>query len=128
MAASWLVLTLSQIIAINPGDHNSFRISLHDFAPDPLLTEIWNSPGILREENVFIGERASLLHDQKILVVRHVLDKTKVARELLCLLCLSPVLASLLGVLVRPNVGIAVGAGVFALASFLQALANWFST
>ena len=60
------------------------------------------------------------------MVIRRILDKKKVAWLLTSLLVLSPGLGTLVGLCTQKvDVGIAVSAGVFALASFLQGLAVW---
>lgn len=67
------------------------------------------------------------LDEQKVIVIRRVLDKEKVAWLLVVLLVISPGLGALVGVCShRLNVGFAVSAGIFALASFSQALAGMF--
>ena len=74
---------------------------------------------------------------QRIIVIRGVLDKFKIARLLILLLLISPALGTLVATLthhagvgdaVSAGVGVTVSAAVFALASFLQALATWLET
>lgn len=66
-------------------------------------------------------------HDgQEIIVVRSVIDRAKVAWLLILLLLFSPALGIGVGICSHnADVGIAVSAGVFALASFVQGLVAW---
>lgn len=66
-------------------------------------------------------------HDgQDIIVVRRVIDRAKVAWLLILLLFLSPALGIGVGICSHnADVGIAVSAGIFALASFVQGLVAW---
>ena len=64
--------------------------------------------------------------DQEIVVVRRVIDRAKVAWLLILLLFFSPTLGIGVGVCSHnADVGIAVSAGIFALASFVQGLVAW---
>ena len=64
--------------------------------------------------------------DQEIIVVRRVIDRAKVAWLLILLLFFSPILGIGIGVCSHnADVGIAVSAGIFALASFVQGLVAW---
>ena len=64
--------------------------------------------------------------DQEIIVVRRVIDRAKVAWLLILLLFFSPTLGIVVGVCANnADVGIAVSAGIFALASFVQGLVAW---
>ena len=66
------------------------------------------------------------LDDQEIIVVRRVIDRAKVAWLLIMLLFFSPTLGIGIGVCSHnADVGIAVSAGIFALASFVQGLVAW---
>lgn len=63
---------------------------------------------------------------REVIVVRHIIDRTKVAWLLLLLLFFSPALGIGVGICSHnADVGIAVSAGVFALASFVQGLVAW---
>ena len=65
-------------------------------------------------------------NNQKVIVIKQVIDKAKVAWLLILLLFLSPVLGIGVGICSHnAEVGIAVSAGVFALASFVQGLVAW---
>lgn len=67
------------------------------------------------------------INQYNVLVIRRVINKTKVAWLLIILLVLSPGLGLIVGLCThKAEVGIAVSAGVFALAAFLQGLAAWF--
>ena len=64
--------------------------------------------------------------DQEIIVIRRVIDRAKVAWLLILLLFFSPTLGVGVGVCSHnADVGIAVSAGIFALASFVQGLVAW---
>ena len=64
--------------------------------------------------------------NQSIIVIKRVLDKTKIAWLLTSLLLLSPTLGLIIGVCSHDaEVGIAISAGVFALATFVQGLIAW---
>lgn len=64
--------------------------------------------------------------DHEIIVVRRVIDRAKVAWLLILLLFFSPILGIGVGIFSHnADVGIAVSAGVFALASFVQGLVAW---
>ena len=64
--------------------------------------------------------------DQEIIVIRRVIDRAKVAWLLILLLFFSPTLGIAVGVCSHnADVGIAVSAGIFALASFVQGLVAW---
>ncbi|KAM0796397.1 hypothetical protein BDR22DRAFT_893249 [Usnea florida] len=64
--------------------------------------------------------------DQEVLVVRRVIDRAKVAWLLILLLFFSPTLGIGVGFFSHnADVGIAVSAGIFALASFVQGLVAW---
>lgn len=112
-----------------------YRVSLQDPEHDPLLTEIFH------KSTQPTGNEHTLLIDdyrgQRIIVIRRVLDKLKIARLLILLLLISPGLGTIVatiihhagvGVAASAGVGVAVSAAVFALASFLQALATWLET
>ncbi|KAL8721259.1 MAG: hypothetical protein Q9181_007751 [Wetmoreana brouardii] len=112
------------------------RVDLEKYERNNLLTEaIWN-PNLLANESAFILKHGSLALDkeyaihglsgQQVLLVDTVGDKEKIAWLLLLFLILSPALGIIVGHFSRrAEVGVAVGAGVFALASFLQGLAAW---
>jgi len=62
-----------------------------------------------------------------VIVIRKILDKAKIALLLIFMLIISPGLGLVAGFCThKAEVGIAVSAGVFALASLLQGLAAWF--
>ena len=64
---------------------------------------------------------------QDVIVISSVLNKTRIAWLLIFLLIISPSLGLIVGLLSHnAATGIAVSAGIFALASFLQGLAAWF--
>lgn len=113
------------------------QVSIQDFKQDWLLTRAFQHPPLLSQcidyptrnhrftTNPKVTE--SKLNQQDVLVIRRIIDKTKVARLLIILLILSPGLGLIIGLCThKAEVGIAVSAGVFALAAFLQGLAAWF--
>lgn len=107
------------------------------YSHDWSLTEAFHNPHtILHDTNhvanndrfsikpLSMGRRNS---DQDVIVIRKILNKTKIAWLLMFLLIISPGLGLIVGLRTRKaEVGIAVSAGLFALASFLQGLAAWF--
>ena len=117
-----------------------YRVSLQDPEHDPLLTEIFHkSTQPTSNERTFPFSSPGIddYRGQRIIVIRRVLDKLKIAKLLILLLLISPALGIVVatfihhagfGVDVSAGVGVAVSAAVFALASFLQALATWFET
>lgn len=65
-------------------------------------------------------------NDQEIIVVKRVIDRAKIAWLLILLLSFSPLLGIGVGICSHnADVGIAVSAGIFALASFVQGLVAW---
>ncbi|MCJ1270912.1 hypothetical protein MMC22_010809 [Lobaria immixta] len=107
---------------------------------DPLLTEIFHkSTHLTGTARTFPFSSAGIddYQGQRIIVVRRVLDKFKIARLLILLLLISPAFGTVVatvahragvGVAVSTGVGVAVSVSIFGLASFLQALATWFET
>ena len=64
--------------------------------------------------------------NQEIIIVKRIIDRAKVAWLLTSLLLLSPTLGLIVGVCAHnAEVGIAISAGVFALATFVQGLIAW---
>ena len=120
--------------------HIRYRVSLQDPEHDPLLTEIFHKsthPANSERTFPFSSPGIEDYQGQRIIVIRRVLDKSKIARLLILLLLISPALGTAVaifihragvGVAVSAGVGVTVSAAVFALASFLQALATWFDT
>ena len=132
------------------------RAYLRDFTLDPLLTEALHNPDIVlhmctypltvdnlgsspadndkalsyepaQRTNDAESTGTCIEHDdQKVIVIKQIIDKAKVAWLLILLLFLSPVLGIGVGICSHnAEVGIAVSAGVFALASFVQGLVAW---
>lgn len=109
-------------------------VNLQGFEQNPLLTEIYQTR-VRRTASV--SDRESInseppwgywLTGQNVIVFRCVLDKEKTTWLLMCLLIMSPVVGILVGLFSHQSeVGVAVGAAIFAVASFLQGLAVWFS-
>ena len=105
------------------------RLFIQDFIPDPLLTEALHNPHLLFHPGgsaQHIGLSFADADDQSIIVIKRTLDKTKTAWLLTSLLLLSPALGLVIGLCSHDaEVGIAISAGVFALATFVQGLVAW---
>ena len=112
------------------------RVDLKSFDKYNLFSEAIRHPALLAKEPSFLTEYGSLalrkpdgvhgLVGQQVLVVYSAANKEKMAWLLLLALMLSPALGLLVGQFTqRADVGVAVGAAVFACASFLQGLAAW---
>ncbi|KAI4111540.1 MAG: hypothetical protein LQ339_000411 [Xanthoria mediterranea] len=124
-----------------PADNNmteigGTRVDLKSFDKHNLFSEAIRHPALLAKEPSFLTEYGSFalgkpdgiygLVGQQVLVVYSTADKDKMAWLLLLALILSPALGLIVGQFTqRAEVGVAVGAGVFACASFLQGLAAW---
>lgn len=115
--------------------HNtSSRISLHDYEHDWELTEAFYNPHILVGDTAYLSNNDRFIivsprteSTQHVIVIRTIIDKTRIAWLLIFLLIISPCLGVIVGLCTHnAEVGIATSAGVFALASFLQGLAAWF--
>ena len=115
---------------------NGTRVDLRDFEQYQLFTEAIRRPALLANQSDFLIEYGSLalsktdgiygLAGQQVLVVYTTADKEKIAWLLLMALILSPTLGLIVGQFTqRAEVGVAVAAGVFTCASFLQGLAAW---
>ncbi|MCJ1456751.1 hypothetical protein MMC28_007115 [Mycoblastus sanguinarius] len=130
----------SSTFQITPSNHNfstqHFRISLHDFKHDSLLTAAFHHPNLLSQEKNYATLHHHLafkpapnvynLSGHSVPVIRKTLDKTKVAWLLIFLLIISPGLGTIVGICShKAEIGFAVSAGVFALASFLQGFVTW---
>lgn len=113
------------------------RVSLCDYHYDWQLTEAYYCPQTLKwdADHIVRNDRFSVkptsthcdISRQDVIVITSVLDKTRIAWLLIFLLIISPSLGLIVGLLSHnAATGIAVSAGVFALASFLQGLAVWF--
>ncbi|KAL8846661.1 MAG: hypothetical protein Q9221_008268 [Calogaya cf. arnoldii] len=112
------------------------RVDLKSFEQYNLFSEAIRHPALLANKPDFLLEYGSLalgepdvVHGfagQQVLVVYRTGDKEKIAWLLLLSLIMSPALGIIVGQFThRAEVGVAVGAGVFACASFLQGLAAW---
>ena len=115
------------------------QVSLRDYKQDWQLTEAFNNPRTHLENNTGITAKTRFsikpsaigkeLSEQDAIIIRRTLDKSKVAWLLILLLVLSPGLGVVVGFCThKAEVGLAMSAGIFALASFLQGLAEWFHT
>ena len=112
------------------------QVHLQDFTFNPLLTEAFHDPNLLLQEPKFLVNGSPFraahkgylenLEGEHIIVIRRVLDKVKISYLLLALVVISPGLGLAVGICShKAEVGIAVSAGIFALASFVQGLAAW---
>ncbi|KAI4234629.1 MAG: hypothetical protein L6R40_006713 [Gallowayella cf. fulva] len=114
-----------QVVLGNCGRHDLFSKAIRN--PQLLANEIGVNL-IMEHGNLLLKDDDTIpgYEGQQVLVISMVVDKEKVA----WLLLLSPILSPSLGLIVgqfthRAEVGIAVGALVFACATFLQGLATW---
>ena len=103
---------------------------------DLLLSEAFHHPQLLANEFTFIQDNAHFaigsletrhsLVGHEVLLIRRRSNKRKIAWLLVLLLVISPAVGTLVGRYThRADVGVAVSAGIFALASFLQGFAAW---
>ena len=112
------------------------HVHLDTFQKDWLLTGAFHHPTLLSYDTKFFDKNkrfiiapaaSTSIYGQEVIVVEKGLDKAKTALLLIVLLVLSPGLGLIVGTVTHNSeVGVAVSAGVFALASFLQGLAAWF--
>lgn len=113
------------------------RVSLEEEKDASLLTEAFHNPKLLVRATHYIADKNQLaieansvnerLKGQKVVIIRRVLHKRLIAWVLIVLLLISPGLGTAVGMCShRLDVGVAVSAGIYALASFLLALAKWF--
>ena len=112
-------------------------MNLQEVKDDSLLTEAFHNPKLLFREIDYVADNHHLavkrsgtdlnMEGQKVIFIRRILHKAMIAWVLIVLLLVSPGLGIVIGILShRLDVGVAVSAGIFALASFLLALAKWF--
>lgn len=112
------------------------RACLQDFTYNSLLTEALHDPHIMFRKTIgHLNDVSSVmaatgldesLEGRRIIVVQRVIDKVKISWILISLLVVSPRLGIVVGICSHnADVGIAVSAGVFALATFVQGLAAW---
>lgn len=112
------------------------RVHIRDERDDSLLSEAFHHPCLLIHELALAQDsirsavappvlRQTLI-GQEILLVRRRIDKGTIAWLLSLLLVTSPAAGTVVGRFThRADVGVAVSAGIFALASFLLGLAGW---
>ena len=110
------------------------RVHVNKERDDPLLSRAFHHPHLCAGESQFAQNYMSFavepLHDiqvrQEVLLIRRRSNKSMIAWLLVLLLSVSPAMGTLIGTYTRrADVGVAVSAGIFALASFLQGLAVW---
>ena len=117
--------------------HRSLPVTLRDYKQSWRFTEAFHNPSILEHDTAHISSNSRFtaspsmsmtkLDGQNVIVIRKSLDKLKITLLLICLLVMTPALGLAVGFWTRKTeVGVAVSAGVFALASFIQGLAAWF--
>ena len=117
--------------------NSSLPVSIHNFKQDWLFTEAFHNPAIPEDDTKHVADNGRLVIDPNepatnlvghdAIVIRQILDKTKISWLLIFLLVSSPALGLAVGLCThKAEVGVAVSAGIFALASFLQGLAAWF--
>ena len=79
-----------------------------------------------RQFSVAASERRINLAGKEVVLIRRVFDKGKIAWLLVSMLVISPAIGTLVWRYShRADVGVAVSAAIFALASFLQGLLAW---
>lgn len=120
----------------NVDSNLSFRVNLDEYEHDAHLTEIYFTQGLTFNHPAHLAEtccrflNSTSIDDcrgQRVIVLRKVLDKQKIACILILLLLVSPALGLTVGnISHRADVGISVSVGIFALATILQGLAAWF--
>jgi len=111
------------------------RVYIRDFIEKPMVTEALHNPrmrfSMTNSDTLdrFTEESTKLdnsLEGRRIIVLQRVVDRVKIFWILISILVISPCMGLLVGLCSRDaNVGVAVSAGVFALATFLQGLAVW---
>lgn len=116
-----------------------FRVSLEGYKHDTLFSQAFHNPELLQRQESYavtlesyaprFTESDPTFSGQSVVIINKVLNKAKIAWVLILLLIISPGLGVAVGLWSRKaEVGIAVSAGVFALASSLQGLAGWFDS
>jgi len=111
------------------------RVYIRDFIEKPMVTEALHNPHMrlsMTNSNtldLFSMKSTKMdnsLEGRRVMVLRRVVDRFKIFWILISILVISPCMGVLVGLCSKDaNVGIAVSAGVFALATFLQGLAVW---
>ncbi len=109
---------------------------IRDDRDDLLLSEAFHHPHLLAHESTFVQDNARFavglpgvghsLIGQEVLLIRRRSNKVKIAWLLGLLLMVSPAVGTMVGSCThRADIGVAISAGIFALASSLQGLAAW---
>lgn len=109
---------------------------IRDDRDDLLFTEAFHHPHLLAHESTFVQDNSGFaiglpgdghsLIGQEVLLIRRRSNKVKIAWLLGLLLVISPAVGTTVGMCThRADVGVAISAGIFALASCLQGLAAW---
>ena len=115
------------------GSDMHFRINLKEY---DLLNEVNPTQDLIFDHSAHLADtcyyfvNSASIHDcrgQRVIVLRRVLDKQKVARLIILLLLISPVVGIIVGSTSHgASLGVAVSVGILVLASILQGLAAWF--
>ncbi|KAI9859586.1 MAG: hypothetical protein M1824_003752 [Vezdaea acicularis] len=117
--------------------HRLFRAHLLNVKHNAHLAEAWQYPEILRHDVNFIPDTYCItanptnlrdtIRGKSVIVIRIVVHKGKVALWLTLPLHVALVLGIAIGVRSRrADIGIAIGTGIFSLATFLLSLVAWF--
>ena len=130
----------NDIFKVVPGYENllnaCFRVSFEGYRHDTLFSQAFHNPEILQRQKSYavtlescalrLTESDPIFSGQSVVIINKVLNKAKITWVLVLLLIISPGLGVAVGLWSRKaEVGIAVSAGVFALASSLQGFAGW---
>lgn len=118
------------------GNERYQRVDVDKCRDDSILTEAFLDPKLMVHERTYAqdnkrfaiagSERRTHLIGKEVILIRRVFDKRKIAWLLVSMLIVSPAIGTLVGTYShRADVGVAVSAGIFALASFLQGLLAW---
>ena len=111
-------------------------MNVEEWREDAILTEAFLHPKLLFQEHTYAQDnghfvvtpypRLQSLSGHKVILIRRVFDKRKIAWLLVLMLIISPASGTIVGIYShRADVGVALSAGIFALASFLQGLFAW---
>ncbi len=88
---------------------------------------MFHNPYNVSEQTMWTGLKSeTVVPSDQVITLRRVLDKAKVARMLVVMLIMSPIFGIAVGHCASSaEAGLAVSAGIFALASFIQGLVAW---
>ena len=129
--------TIFKAHALKPtSESESRKVTIDEYKSNLPMTEAFGDPETLRHHEqyarslgnfvIHISTRGNL-EGQKAIILRETLHKAKIIGLLVSVLVISPGIGIVVGICTHnAEVGVAVSAGVFAMASFLQSLAMWF--